>query len=777
MRYVKKDFYALLALFISLFVFYPNLFTAKTASLMGDHIEQHYPWSYLLAVSIKQLKFPWWTNLIHCGFPIAAEGQIGAFYPLNLILCFLLPIRWAYSYMNVVHFAISGYATYLYARQMRLGFLPSFIAAFVFLFGAAYGGAYYNITSLKTIAWFPLSLFLFEKFWETGRIRYAALLSISNTFSILAGYLQIAILTLLVFIFYVLLRTVFFHERKIFLFSDALGKVLVVIVSLAGTVAFAFPQLWMTYRLALLSNRLHLSESYAYIGSMSPIALLTTFLIEVQGFVRGNSLTSGIITNFFVLCAIHSSNIRKTAMFKIWCWVGLVTLLLALGGWSPFYVALIKLTKFYSFRMPAKFLVFICFAIAMLAGMGIAEIQKMGDPEPSKLKIRKAVKSYLILFLIAVLSHGFIYFTLTNGRETAIQVGKWYIQTFVYRKAGHLYSLDVYFSKLNSSLNSIQYMLSFHDPWNIWNYSLLLVSVFLILSIWKSNRFSRVWLVSALVFLFIDLYGYAWRDIKRDFDTYDHIYKPSPIVEYLKKEQSVNKLHRIAGLRKEGENLPIVPSMNILYGFEDIGAYSPFVLKRYHETIGQFGNINDSNLAFPSSPAFLKDHLNILDFLDVSHILSTEAIKSPAFELLLNDSETKTYLYRNKGNFARASFVQNMEVFKDWGTLKMRFLEPGFDPSKTVLFENDQVEKIEKMEPKQRAQVSLKNIQHDSDLELWEIEVQGPGFFVISNVMYPGWTSTVNGKPTPILSACGLFQAVWIEKAGKYLIGFHYKPF
>ena len=157
----KQNVYASLFIVASLFVFYPDLFLAQSASLMGDHWEQHYPWAFLLDGYVKNFKLPFWTTAIHSGFPIAAEGQIGVFYLPNLLLHFLLPLNWAYSYRNVLHFALSGIATFFYGRQMGLRLPGALISALIFIFGSAYGGAFYNITSLETIAWFPLSLLFF----------------------------------------------------------------------------------------------------------------------------------------------------------------------------------------------------------------------------------------------------------------------------------------------------------------------------------------------------------------------------------------------------------------------------------------------------------------------------------------------------------------------------------------------------------------------------------------------------------------------------------------
>ena len=412
--------------------------------MTGEHIEQHYSWAFLLAKSLKQFQFPWWTNLIHCGFPLAAESQIGVFYLPNLILCFLLPIHWAYSYLNVIHFLISGWATYFYGRSMKLGPLAAFISAVFFLFGSAYGGAYYNILSLKTVAWFPVSLFFFEQFYETGKWKHLLFFSCAIALMLLAGYLQVAAFVLAIIMLYGFLRIFIIYGEKNQVLSNKLKNAGFLLLAIGASILIAFPQLFLTFRLVLFSNRLKLSEDYAYVGSTSPLVVLTFFFTQMQGFLRGNSLYGGVFSIFFILCAFFSNKSRKTELFRIWCWVGLISFLMALGRWSPLYVAIIKLTHFYSFRMPSKFLIFVCFAAAMLSGVGIQAMQDSIQKKTPQFSIPKATFTFSVLLSFASAAHVMLYYFVSRGRPIAIAAGQWFVRRFVYEKIGHPYTLEVY---------------------------------------------------------------------------------------------------------------------------------------------------------------------------------------------------------------------------------------------------------------------------------------------------------------------------------------------
>lgn len=772
----KKDILFLSGLLASLVFFYPELFLAKAASLIGDHWEQHFPWAFLLDQSLKNGKFPFWTSLIHCGFPIAAEGQIGVFYFPNLVLYLILPFKWAYAYLNVFHFFVAAACTYLYSREIKLSRVSSFISAFIFTFGTAYGGAYYNITSLKTIAWFPLCLFLFEKYYAGKRFRFLFFFAVVLSQILLAGYLQVALLSVLILGLYVFLRVFFFFDDSgnLMLRLKVLKDML---FSLLLTAIFALPQIYLTFELALRSNRVGLSEDYAYIGSMSPLAISTLLIPIAQGFCRGNCIYGGAFSVILILFGFLSKSVRQEKIFKLWSWIVLVSLLLALGRWSPLYVAIIKLTQFYSFRTPMKFLVFICFSLAILSGFGFEEALK-----GKKLNLTlssSVVRVYLgiVSFCVAIFSVVFLF--LTALRSCTIHIGQFIIRRFIYGHPGRPNSLEVYDEKLSAFLDLFRSVYSFGNFWTSWNVAILLVSVVFVLSL-KLRRPSKTrWLVFGFIFLFVDLYTFSWFDIKKDFGLYGAMEHSSPIIDRLKQDKEQGTLKRIYGFRKPGEALPSIPSINMLYGIEDVGAYSPFILKRYYETIGTFGNVNDSNLSLSPTPEYVMERLKLLSALGVSHILSRVSLKHEFLRLAFYDKVTGSYLYEHRGDHEKAYLVTRVESHADWTSLKTQLLKPDFDPKEVLLLEQSEFEKIKpalafKIK---KAAFTTTHLSSESDREVWVLETKSAGFFVLMDLMYPGWTVTVNDRAAPIVCAYGLFKAVWLEQPGTYKLEFQYHPF
>ncbi|HOG24479.1 MAG TPA: hypothetical protein PK590_07500, partial [Candidatus Omnitrophota bacterium] len=548
------------------------------------------------------------------------------------------------------------------------------------------------------------------------------------------------------------------------------------IVGVAALV-LSLPQICLTFQLAILSGRSGLEEGYAYVGSLSPPALLTIVFPNLQGLFRGNCIYSGIFAIFFTVAAFFASDKNIQRIRLLWLWMAALSLLLALGQWSPLYVALIKLTQFYSFRVPAKFIVFFCFSFAMLAGIGVQVILK--DLPTDDLKRKVFAKRYLILAAGILVLWGGSYLTLTRGRALLVQVGKYVVENFIYGKPGRPRTLESYMDSIYGTVENATSLLSLVDPWQIWAVFLILASCILA-CLFMTRVNVRIFFMTTLIMLVVDLYVFAGADIKTDFDSFRNVQRLSPVAKAVLEKKQAGTLHRIYGYRRGDNGQLMPPSANMIYGTEDIGAYSPLVMKRYFETIGQLGCVNDSNQMLDPDPKFILERLPLLDALDVSHVLSTEVMEHPALKLEFHDPASSARLYRNTGDYRRCFFVPLQGVeFAEWPAIRNRFMSAGFDPQKTLLLEASDRKKIPqtKLSEANASLIQAAIIEQRNEKETWFVKTTGPGFFVVTNMMYPGWNAALDGEPVPILSAYGLFRAVYLANAGEHRIDFAYSPF
>ena len=391
-------------------------------------------------------------------------------------------------------------------------------------------------------------------------------------------------------------------------------------------------------------------------------------------------------------------------------------------------------------------------------------------------------RAFHTFFLILAAFWGFMAFAngfLTTGREFALKLGELFVMRFIYAKPGHPHSLETYLEGVRNYPDYALTFFSFREPINIWMMTMSLVCLTLVLFFLRKKTVSKFLLGFGLIVLMSDLYVPTYWSMKPNFATYEAALAPTPTLTILGQEKEAGEVGRVYGFRSAGQGLPWAPSQSMLYGVEDIGAYSPLVSTRYNESIGLLGSVNDSNSQqFPPQDFVLK-RLPLLGFLNVSHILSSEPIEHADLKLLGQDGRQGSYLYKIDGFHQPAYFVSQVEIAQDWNDLKSKLMAPQFDPKKTLLLENGELGKIKPFDVAGRTDeaATIKLQTRQNDLEEWQVEAPQAGFLVISETFYPGWEAAVNGRPAPILKANGLFRAIRIDGPGRYTVQFRYKPF
>jgi hypothetical protein len=221
----------------------------------GDVYSYYLPQKVVYAEDLANGQLPLWNNRAGHGYPIVGESQTGPFYPFNLVLYGLLPLNLAYNVNHLLHYVLAFAFTWLYARALGLSRWAAGLAALVYVYGwfpprccwewAIIGGA-----------WMPAAFWCVESFLSTRRTVFAFGLCAVLTLQLLAGHFNLAFLTLLALVPYVLLRLAFANrdlpaatrQRSI-----RLGAT--VLVAVASAFGLAGLQLGPTWELKQLSQR------------------------------------------------------------------------------------------------------------------------------------------------------------------------------------------------------------------------------------------------------------------------------------------------------------------------------------------------------------------------------------------------------------------------------------------------------------------------------------------------------------------------------------------
>ncbi len=719
MKPFKHSGFTLAFLFtIGIFLF--PLISMRASFIYGDNLVQFYPWFKIYADSIKHLQLPFWTTFMQSGFPLMAEGQVGGWYPLNMLMFFLLPFRIAYNYSIILHFILGGVFTYFYSRRVGADEAGGYLAALLFCFGSAYAGCFYNIITLRTLAWFPLVLLLFEIYLDKRKISYMFLAGLVAGFQLLAGFIQVAAYSVLFYLAYFIYTS---SLRKIdaakTLFSTGTFLLTAFIVSL--------PQLMLTFQLANLSSREGATLGFALWGSLSPIKLLGT--VFPYFVLKGTTFYIGIFSLLLLITSFYS--MRSDLKMRPLLMVFLLSFFLALGKYNPLYFLALKITRFYSFRNPSKFLFFGMFAASVLAGTGLTRFFRSDFQNKRPIRIFKA-------FLIAMAGIFFAFkaIILIFGGKL-IKFGKWYAINYIYGKDFHRHSLQTYMEKVESFYAGLVQKSSILNPFILTSIGLCIIALIFCGYILRKKKPAPIFKGILVLIIFLDLfvysfYGTGFRGNIRNFNELGPAY---PLL--YKIVANDKEIFRILPYDVASGKLPnwAMPNSNAIWNIDSVAAYSPLVSEKYYKKLNGLEAVDNSlGLLTPSEGAF-RDKWEILRLLNVKYVVSSEEIKEHFFER--NWKEKDIYMYSLKNALPRGYVIAHLQE-------PLRFIDK--DPKIT---------------------------EYRSGYAKFSLDIRENAYLVFSEFNYPGWKAAIDGKKAKIESFQDILMAVHVPK-GEHEVEFKY---
>lgn len=753
----NKIFSSILSL--SLFLFMGDIIILKNTFIVGDYYLQFLPWSKIYAESIKNFMLPWWTPLIHCGFPLVAEGQIGAFYPLNLLLFFVLPFKVAYNYSFVIHLIIAALSIYLYMKCLGIEEIPATFSALIFIFGSAYGGCFYNIATLRTLCWFPAVIYLLELAFLKQKKFYLYLAGIIIAMQLLAGFLQMAIYSIGFYIFYFIFKL--FKEKQ--LFRLRVDYTIAFVISLAISFLLSAPQLLATYELAGFSSRVNATLDFALWKSFLPLGLVT-LIFPNWGTIFGSILYVGIVPLIFAIVACHDVKNKYIAFFML---MFAVSFLLAIGKYNPLYVLFIKATRLYSFRNPSKFLFFATFAASVLAGLGLHNFLTRGALyfKVKKLAITLATSAILLLLSANIV--------IRFGRDAILAIGKDYVTNHIANRSYIRFPLASYYERVDSIYNNLAKVIAFNNPYTL---AAILFTIIVAVVFWAASKKlirQKVLAISLLAITLIDLRIFAFYGIGfgGNIKPWPSRSGSSAVVEFLKKSGTDD--YRIYVFKEESSSrIALRANSNMLYNLSSVGAYSPLVTRDYQYLLKDLECVDDSLGLAPTSENILKNSLKLLSLLNVKYILSEDKAETPSLKLI--QVIDGIYVYENINVLGRA-FLVKKAIMKKREDIPEYMNSNEFDPKNTVVLEEG-FSDISQLYPKYfQFQGEVKILtKTPASLEL-EINASGDGFLVVSDLYYPGWRVYIDGKEENMYRADYILRAVRVP-GGQHRVSFIYKP-
>lgn len=698
-----------------------------------DVLRQIYPWKTFAVDSLKNGNFPLWNPYNFSGSPLLANFQSAVFYPFNF-LYFLLPKIWAWSILVILQPFLALVFTFFYCRRIGISPLGSVFAGISFAFSSFMTVWLEYNTIGHVILWLPLILLSLEKLIEKKTVVWSLILVIATISSLFAGHIQI-----FTYLFVFVLIYSFLRIRKISLFlvslfvlSLGIGAVQLVpgieLIGQAARSAHAYDliinkiliqpwQLVMLFVPDFFGNPA--TRNYwiqdTYVGDVVYIGLVPLFFVIFSLFIKNNFFIKFFILTTVALFVLITLNPLTQVIYKI-------KLPLVSASSSNLLVSIL------------------CFSLSILCGFGVDVFIK------NKYSLKKYVNVFIPLFLV---------FSIL-----------WLI-IFILPKL-HWFSWE---NNLSVSSRNLLY-----------STIIFAVGVMLFIITIINSKIKHVIVICLLLITVFDLWRYFQKF--NPFSPSEFTFPKVPVLEFVKKKSDIN---RFWGYGSGAIEANFATQYSIFSG----EGYDPLYPKRYGEFIqaSRDGKIQTQFTVKTRSDAFVvpgfgetdlvmnKPRLRILDLLGVKYILdrkenagSQKTFPLDRFSLVYEQNGWK--VFENKKAAPRVFFADNYKVFSNIQEFEDIFFAEEFDPSKTVILEEElQGQRLNGSNHQANVQV----VSYTPNKAEFKTNAQGNRLLFLSDTYYPGWKAFVDDEETKIYRANYAFRAISVP-SGIHLVKFGYEP-
>ncbi len=240
----------------------------------------------------------------------------------------------------------------------------------------------------------------------------------------------------------------------------------------------------------------------------------------------------------------------------------------------------------------------------------------------------------------------------------------------------------------------------------------------------------------------------------------DQVFPLVPEIEAVRRDPG---LFRVMGL---GDAM--MPNAALVYGLQDVRSYDGLTVARYADLL---------DVALRAQPFMHVAggiHSPLVNLLNVKYVFSDGKTPIPdAWFTKVTGGEAP--VYRNERVLPRAFLVDGY-VVRD-GNAARRALRDGLvDFRRVALLEGDPPIEERPVPAAADRELGSARVAHYRD-QVVEVRTAAPArrLLVLTDVHYPGWRATVDGRPVPLYRANFAFRAVSVPD-GQHTVRFEYRP-
>lgn len=372
---------------------YPALHGAFLVNPRSDQYIAGYAFREFAAASLRDGHgFPQWNPFLFGGMPYIAAMHGDIFYP-TFLLRMVLPTDQAMTWSFVIHLFLAGFFTFGFLRawgageQGGIGFHGALLGGLAYMMSgpiAGYASPGHD-GKLYVSALLPLALWMIVRGVRDGRAWAWGSLAITVALAVLSPHPQLLQYLLLVTGAFALFVAFGTHGQQARLPRDVaikrLGLALgaVILGAAIGAVQYLPVREYVPWSPRAGGKGWDHAVSY----SMPIEELFNTFVPQFSGILDNywgrngihlHSEYAGAVVLVLAGAGMFAPMIRRNARW-FWLGTGVISLLWALGGYTPFYhivYAIVPGTKY--FRAPSTMMFVTMFTLAVFAAFGAERV-------------------------------------------------------------------------------------------------------------------------------------------------------------------------------------------------------------------------------------------------------------------------------------------------------------------------------------------------------------------------------------------------------------------
>lgn len=771
------DMRPLVVIALVVIVYFWNIIFMREMYFMGDLADLYYPMFDHMSRSLKSFHMPLWMDGLGQGYPMYAERQVGVFYPLNLIMFFALPVRLAFNLQFPLHFFLGGAFTYVFLHYLKLSRFASLGGSLIFTFSGFMMAHITHPNFIQACIWLPWNLLAVERTFTTRNPRWLFGITFGLVMQILAGHPQVVFYSMIftgayAFILWISTSGFIFPKRGA-IFSFTVFTCCIVIFPLLLSAVQILP----TMELAGMSTR-GTGQSSTFLGNMSlsPLNLVTFIFPDILGRSNAEEIGNyagpgsyietcgyiGILPFLFVIVGILAARHRRFNFFLI---ALVISVVLAMGKYTPVHYLMKMLPGFNLFRAPARWLFITDFCLAVLAAYGLDSVSDLYQRVKRHHIVRLTgwTKMFLAVLLVLIL---LINILLLISPDIFSRSMSWYITKGLPGIDLESHSQEYYLAKTGRLSDTLTSSLRIYDAAAYVPLILIFISVLLLHSWRKSNLFYNPLATFTILLIIVDLFVFSW--------TLNPKVPPGsvlspPAAAGLIEKKREGRLTVYPKFSSQVDPQLMQTGLAPVFGLKGTDNKCPLSLKVREEIWSQVKpEVPDADGLETMFP-YIPEYRPVLDMLDVRYVISRDKIEDENLELL---QSRPVFIYHNplaSGRFYFPTRLIKVDYENIWDslTLYMEMLpyQAALVPSDTEV----------RTEVNMDGPVARLVVEEDNYLEL-EVQCSSPAFIVLADQYYPGWKAYCDDKEVPVIRTNGFLRGVDIP-SGTGKLTLTYSPF